>query len=109
MNCKWKYLFLEFYVRKCARLFHTCILFTEGEEVTLEIQVSGDPLPEATWYKNGKKIKDNAKTKVQVDGDICRLIIPKAAADMTGKYSVKIKNKHGSEECAAQLTVSLKG
>ena len=38
-------------------------------------------------------------------GDTLSLFIPKARKDMSGKYSVKVSNKRGCEECSCELTV----
>ncbi len=49
-----------------------------------------------------------AKSQVSYfSGDKLSLFIPKARKDMSGKYSVKVSNKHGSEESSAELNIGM--
>ncbi len=38
-------------------------------------------------------------------GDKLSLFIPKAKKDLSGKYTVKVSNKRGSEESSAELNI----
>ena len=78
----------------------------EGETVQLIVQVSGDPPPTVTWYKDGNCLVSSPDFQIsQEDGGIHRLTIPEAFFEDTGKFVVKAENPAGEAICSAQLYV----
>ena len=77
---------------------------TEKETATFECEVS-KPKQVAEWYQAGGKIEpgvgDWSRFRIEVDGQIHRLIIESAQMDDAEKYSCNIKDKKTS----AKLTV----
>jgi len=57
--------------------------------------MTGEPVPEATWYKNKKKIKKSKRTKMAVEAEtgVCTLEISEATTDDSGEYSVQLSNE----------------
>jgi hypothetical protein len=78
---------------------------TEGEEVKLRCKLEGQPLPEVTWYFNDTPIKQSDNYTVISDFYEFILIIPRAALDMAGTYTVSAKNQHGVDKMSTQLIV----
>lgn len=84
------------------------ILAIEGKEVKLRLRISGYPTPEVTWYFNGDKLvtTDYHHTTVN-DEEVC-LIIRIAHPEHSGKYTCCLRNKFGSTEATATLSVATK-
>uniref|UniRef100_H0YSF0 Myomesin 3 n=1 Tax=Taeniopygia guttata TaxID=59729 RepID=H0YSF0_TAEGU len=67
--------------------------------------VSGDPYPEITWFKNEKVIEFKDRYKMDVKGSMVTITIERVCNEDTGKYSIYVKNKYGSE--IGQVTISV--
>ncbi|NXJ76943.1 MYOM3 protein, partial [Trogon melanurus] len=77
----------------------------EGKTLCLTCCISGDPYPEITWFKNEKVIVFKDRYKMDVKGTVVTITIQKVCNEDTGKYSVYVKNKYGSE--TGQVTISV--
>ncbi|XP_063312621.1 myomesin-3 [Pelobates fuscus] len=71
----------------------------------LTCHISGDPAPEICWVKNDKKVVFKDRYKLDVKGTVVTMTIEKICAEDTGRYSITVKNKYGSE--VGQVTVSV--
>ena len=66
--------------------------------------VSGFPLPEIEWFKNGSKLYGGDRFKIETEKNgLLRLIIHDVRETDAGKYTCKAKNKHGEDACSAEL------
>lgn len=72
-------------------------------------KISGSPRPQVTWLHNGKPVKEGKKFKVIEEEETYTLKITKAKKDMSGKYTVRARNKRGVKENSADLAVNLLG
>ncbi|KAG5881050.1 hypothetical protein JTB14_033964 [Gonioctena quinquepunctata] len=83
--------------------------------------IIGDPIPDITWYRNGKEISNEEFEKNKMileteDHEIedglneCSysLTIPRCDPSNTGKYTMKAKNKWGECESSASLTIVMR-
>ncbi|XP_075051490.1 myomesin-3 isoform X2 [Mixophyes fleayi] len=77
----------------------------EDKTLCLTCHISGDPAPEVSWVKNEKKVVFKDRYKLDVKGTIVTMTIEKICADDSGRYSITVKNKYGSE--IGQVTVSV--
>ncbi|XP_010223082.1 PREDICTED: myomesin-3 [Tinamus guttatus] len=77
----------------------------EDKTLCLTCCVSGDPYPEITWFKNEKVIVFKDRYKMDVKGSVVTITIDKVCNEDTGKYSIYVKNKYGSE--TGQVTISV--
>nr|XP_021390691.1 myomesin-3 [Lonchura striata domestica] len=77
----------------------------EDKTLCLTCCVSGDPYPEITWFKNEKVIEFKDRYKMDVKGSMVTITIEKVCNEDTGKYSIYVKNKYGSE--TGQVTISV--
>ncbi|XP_053563150.1 myomesin-3 [Bombina bombina] len=77
----------------------------EDKTLCLTCHISGDPAPEVSWVKNEKKVVFKDRYKLDVKGTIVTMTIEKICADDSGRYSITVKNKYGSE--TGQVTVSV--
>lgn len=66
--------------------------------------VSGFPLPEIEWYKNGNRLYGGDRFKLEAEKNgLLRLVIHDVRETDAGKYTCKAKNKHGEDSCSAEL------
>ncbi|XP_008494634.2 myomesin-3 [Calypte anna] len=77
----------------------------EDKTLCLTCCVSGEPYPEITWFKNEKVIVFKDRYKMEVKGSFVTITIEKVCNEDTGKYSIYVKNKYGSE--TGQVTISV--
>lgn len=81
------------------------VSITEGESAVLSVQVGGEPSPKVEWYKDGKLIKDRQITS---EKNTHTLTLIQCSTKDKGRYSVKVTNKEGTVESAANLNVDRK-
>ena len=84
-------------------------VYSEGDSAKFVCKISGQPRPEVTWLFNGKPLKESNKFKVIEEEETYTLKISKTKKDMSGKYTVRAKNKRGVKESSADLVVTLLG
>lgn len=72
-----------------------------AEEASMSCEVS-KPNQKVQWLKNGKPIKPDKNTKVEVDGKVHKLTIPKSDLGDQAEYTVKL----GDEVTTGKLSVS---
>uniref|UniRef100_A0A674JEN9 Myomesin 3 n=1 Tax=Terrapene triunguis TaxID=2587831 RepID=A0A674JEN9_9SAUR len=77
----------------------------EDKTLCLTCCISGDPYPEISWFKNEKLVVFKDRYKMDVKGIVVTITIEKVCSDDTGKYSIYVKNKYGSE--TGQVTISV--
>ncbi|RZB39359.1 muscle M-line assembly protein unc-89-like [Asbolus verrucosus] len=89
--------------------------------VTLQAVIVGDPVPDPTWYVDGKEITsqeyENYKIILETEDHELKdglkecsysLTIPRCERSNGGKYTLKAKNKWGECDSSAQLTIVLR-
>ncbi|GAB0092620.1 Obscurin [Sergentomyia squamirostris] len=83
------------------------IIVNEGDtNVELFVSVEGFPKPTIQWYIDSTEISTTRKEYSRVEeGENYKLIINEITTEMKGKYSCVVKNEHGSDESAANVTV----
>uniref|UniRef100_A0A0N4ZKF6 Obscurin n=1 Tax=Parastrongyloides trichosuri TaxID=131310 RepID=A0A0N4ZKF6_PARTI len=84
----------------------TDVTIPEGETLTLKCQIYGVPMPELTWFKDGKELQksDRIAMRLSLDGTASLRILD-AIKDDAGKYTVVAKNKHGEKESSCKANV----
>ncbi|XP_007424138.1 myomesin-3 [Python bivittatus] len=77
----------------------------ESKTLCLTCIISGDPYPEITWYKNEKVVTFKDRYKMEVKGTVITITIENVSSEDTGKFSIHVQNKWGSE--TGKVTVSV--
>ncbi|CAH1180870.1 unnamed protein product [Phyllotreta striolata] len=90
-------------------------------QVQFKAVIIGDPVPDITWCRNGKEITNEEFEKHKMvleshDFEIedglkeCAftLTIPRCDSSVEGKYKIKAKNKWGSAESSADLSIVMR-
>uniref|UniRef100_A0A8C5BCD9 Myomesin 1 n=1 Tax=Gadus morhua TaxID=8049 RepID=A0A8C5BCD9_GADMO len=82
------------------------VTIQEGKDLNLTCNISGDPVPEVTWLKNEREIVSDDHLLLKFEsGKFASFIITKVNSDDSGKYSILVKNKFGTE--SGEFTVSV--
>ncbi|XP_061877466.1 M-protein, striated muscle-like isoform X4 [Entelurus aequoreus] len=82
------------------------VTIQEGKALQLTCNISGDPLPEVTWLKNEKELTSDEHCILKLEsGKFASFTITGVSTLDTGKYSILVKNKYGTE--SADFTVSV--
>jgi Immunoglobulin I-set domain len=99
------------------RRFLENVTAAKDTEVILTMTLTADPIPDVTWYQNGKEISsDQYRVITSSVGELehnlkeitYTLKFPKARHLDTGDYSVKFKNKYGEAEDKCRVDILLK-
>ncbi|KAA0713166.1 Striated muscle preferentially expressed protein kinase [Triplophysa tibetana] len=79
---------------------------TEGCDIILCVQVSGQSKPVVQWFRDGVPVKADGQQMVCERNDWkCEVKIKSAQTSDAGVYSCKISNKYGSEQTKCRLEV----
>lgn len=85
------------------------ITVNEGDNVTIECNVGGDPTPTKTWYKNTTRLRftdqicvTNPRIMLDTQGT---LVINRATEDDNGNYVCGLRNVNGIATSSAFVTV----
>ncbi|CAG2187953.1 Myosin light chain kinase, smooth muscle,Myosin light chain kinase family member 4,Death-associated protein kinase 2,Myosin light chain kinase 3,Death-associated protein kinase 1,Death-associated protein kinase 3,Myosin light chain kinase 2, skeletal/cardiac muscle [Mytilus edulis] len=81
------------------------IFCKDGDNVTLECEIQGQPRPQITWYRESKEILDSQDFQISAIGDKCKLIIMEVFPEDDGKYSCKAVSEKGEATTSCQLLV----
>uniref|UniRef100_A0A8C4SW84 Myomesin 3 n=1 Tax=Erpetoichthys calabaricus TaxID=27687 RepID=A0A8C4SW84_ERPCA len=81
------------------------VAIMEDKTLCLTCGFAGDPIPEINWTKNDKLIIVGDQYKIINDSNSSAITINKVSSDDSGKYTIHVKNKYGTEE--ATVTVSV--
>lgn len=78
----------------------------EGKMVRIDCRISGRPLPEVLWYRNGKLVTDDRTHKLIVnEAGNQSLLITVASREDGGAYTCVARNKSGESRFQVNLTV----
>uniref|UniRef100_A0A8D3D5D5 Myomesin-1 n=1 Tax=Scophthalmus maximus TaxID=52904 RepID=A0A8D3D5D5_SCOMX len=82
------------------------VTIQEGKALNLTCNISGDPVPEVTWLKNDREITSDDHCILKFEsGKFASFTITAVNTSDTGKYSILVKNKYGTE--SGDFTVTL--
>ncbi|XP_043203260.1 obscurin-like isoform X2 [Amphibalanus amphitrite] len=78
----------------------------EGGAIELDTHITGVPIPEITWTKNGVPIEAGPRVTLGYDSDKATLSIKPAETSDAGKYEITIKNKLGEKSSAVKVKIN---
>nr|KAF6450512.1 hypothetical protein HJG59_008385 [Molossus molossus] len=84
------------------------VVVLEGSTATFEAHISGFPVPEVSWFRDGQAISTSTLPGVQIsfsDGR-ARLTIPAVTKANSGRYSLRATNGSGQATSTAELLVT---
>ena len=77
----------------------------EGTAARLQCTVTAEPAPSLEWFKDGMKVKESRRVKVESDGVTASMCFKETRPDDKGEYKCVATNDLGSASCAASLNV----
>ncbi|XP_078059867.1 striated muscle-specific serine/threonine-protein kinase-like, partial [Mustelus asterias] len=80
-------------------------LVTVGASVLLKCIVTGTPIPQVSWKKDGELLKTSQTHVLKAEGERHTLFIPSASTLDGGLYSVSAANEVGLASCCASVQV----
>lgn len=78
---------------------------TEGESVTLECQIGGQPTPVVMWFREDYQIESSIDFQISYTDGIARLMIREAFAEDSGRFSCTATNEAGTVSTSCYLLV----
>ncbi|XP_069326391.1 titin isoform X5 [Eulemur rufifrons] len=84
------------------------VVVLEGSTATFEAHISGFPVPEVSWFRDGQVISTSTLPGVQIsfsDGR-AKLVIPAVTKANSGRYSLRATNGSGQATSTAELLVT---
>ena len=81
---------------------------TEGDTVTFECKVMGNPEPEVIWFHRGKELVEDGHYHILEynDNGVCMLIMPKVKMESSGKYVCVARSSLGVANSIAVLSIT---
>ncbi|KAM4534315.1 myomesin-1 isoform 3-T3 [Odontesthes bonariensis] len=74
------------------------VTIQEGKALNLTCNISGNPVPEVTWLKNDREITSDEHCILKFEsGKFASFTITAVNTSDSGKYSILVKNKYGTE------------
>ncbi|XP_010766700.1 palladin-like, partial [Notothenia coriiceps] len=69
---------------------------TEGESVTLECQISGNPAPSIMWFREDYKIESSIDFHISYESTVAQLVIREAFAEDSGRFTCTATSEAGT-------------
>ncbi|CAL8342165.1 unnamed protein product [Arctogadus glacialis] len=84
------------------------VVALEGSAATFEAQVTGSPVPEVSWFRDGQVLSAAALPGIQISFSDGRAVlrIPAVTATHSGRFSVRATNGAGQATSTAELLVT---
>lgn len=86
----------------------TDLQVVDGETLSLQCTVNGDPEPQITWSKNGKAISSSEIMNLKYKNGVATLTINEVYPEDEGLYTCTATNSIGATETKCNLTIKCK-
>ncbi len=77
-----------------------------GSSVKFECEIEETPNVTFKWFKSGSEIRQSDKFRIISRQSTSSLEILNPTKDDVGEYSCRASNKHGSDNCSANLNIT---
>ncbi len=77
----------------------------EGDPLTIQVQVLGNPKPTVKWFFEDKPVKESDFLKITTKGDWHKLSIDEVALEDEGFYKCFAENELGTAETETEVLV----
>ncbi|CAB1414348.1 unnamed protein product [Pleuronectes platessa] len=83
------------------------VTVTEGESVSLECQISGQPAPVIMWFREDYKIESSIDFQISYESGFARLVIREAFAEDSGRFTCTATSEAGTVSTSCYLLVQV--
>ncbi|KAK1902440.1 Titin, partial [Dissostichus eleginoides] len=80
---------------------------TEGESVTLECQIGGQPAPSIMWFREDYKIESSIDFQLTFSAGFARMVIREAFAEDSGRFTCTATSEAGTISTSCYLLVKV--
>ena len=84
----------------------TALVYKAGENIKLNCSITGRPVPQVIWYKDGKEIDKMMLIDITTNIGSSHLFIRDADRNHRGVYMVEAKNSSGTKTESVNIRVS---
>jgi hypothetical protein len=77
----------------------------EGNTVTFEAKITGQPQPDVTWLKDNKPVQPSSRHEFKDEDGKHSLVITNCTPDDSAEYSLEARNDAGLATCPFTLTL----
>lgn len=84
------------------------ITVKEGEPIYIDVKIIGEPVPDVTWYHDGKMYIDSGPRHVDNKPNNSKFYNDKPERKDTGTYKITATNKHGQDTAEIEINVICK-
>ena len=81
------------------------VVSVEGNTVTFETKITGQPQPEVVWLKGNKPIQPSSRHQFKDEDDTHTLVITNCTPDDSAEYTLEARNDAGLATCPFTLTL----
>lgn len=81
------------------------VAIMEGKSLCLTCFIDGDPAPEAFWLRNDREIVDQNQFTITKEPKCSTITVNNVSMEDSGKYSIFVRNKYGSESVGVTVSV----
>ncbi|KAI1702784.1 immunoglobulin domain-containing protein [Ditylenchus destructor] len=81
----------------------------EGDTLKLKAVLLGEPMPDVSWYVNGKKLEESQNIKIHAEKGTYTVTIKDITMDYSGKVVCEAINEYGKASSEATLKVLPRG
>lgn len=81
------------------------ITLRAGQNLKLDVKISGEPPPSKTWFLN--KARQDSQDNLTIDSEDykTKLMVVNISRKHTGTYTIKAENASGRDEASVEVTV----
>lgn len=81
------------------------ITLKAGQNLKLDVKISGEPPPTKTWYHNKARLDSQDNLTIDSEDYKTKLSIVLITRKQTGTYTIKAENASGKDEASVEITV----
>lgn len=81
------------------------IVLKAGQNLKLDVKISGEPPPTKTWFLNKARLDSQDNMTIDSEDYKTKLSVVLITRKQTGTYTIKAENASGRDEASVEVTV----
>lgn len=79
----------------------------EGDDLTFQVKVSGNPIPRIYWFKNGQALSTSQRCRASYENGVVCLHIHMLMTEDAASYTLLTENQHGIAIFSINLNINI--